>query len=86
MTCWFCGAENPEGANRCDFCCHRAEDDPNAQAPAYGPADYDALNHTMQLLGDDLGIDHTLTGDWHAALRDAAAKWAAEGTDHTLAA
>ncbi|KAF0646313.1 MULTISPECIES: hypothetical protein [Streptomyces] len=84
MTCWFCGADNPPGANRCGFCNHRADDGPNALAPLYGPDDHDALNHTMQLLGDDLALDHTLTGDWHTALRQAAAKWANEGT--TLAA
>ncbi|MFJ9799847.1 hypothetical protein [Streptomyces sp. NPDC101145] len=51
-----------------------------APAPAYEPASHDdALNHTMQLLGDDLAIDHALTGDWHTALRTAAAKWANEG-------
>ncbi|MFF9632444.1 hypothetical protein [Streptomyces fradiae] len=58
---------------------------PPTPAPAYQPtSDADALNHTMQLLGDDLALDHTLTGDWHTALRQAAAKWANEGT--TLAA
>jgi hypothetical protein len=44
------------------------------------PAAYQPTSDTDALLHAELtGADNVYSGDWHTALKDAAARWAAEG-------
>ncbi|WP_316779632.1 hypothetical protein [Streptomyces sasae] len=56
---------------------------PTAPLPPQPETEAEARLRTYQIIGSDLGAPAAYNGDWHQALKNTAARWAAEGPART---